>query len=130
MVSAPSPNIAGHGLWCPIIADAKPIWEKFKGAFREGLGNIIDNKGLYCDPNIDRELDYGLFLIHTELLKEEVDHEDTPLLRYNLPKFANKDGVWTVTAKTLRDCEYSPAILTTRTSRRGARPRTRRRLLD
>jgi hypothetical protein len=29
------------------------------------------------------------FLIHTELLKEEVDHEDPPLLRYNLPKFAN-----------------------------------------
>ena len=71
------------------LADAKPIWEKFKGSFCEGLGHIIDNKGLYCDPSIDRELDYGLFLIHTELLKEEVDHEDTPLLRYNLPKFAN-----------------------------------------
>ncbi|KAN0071008.1 hypothetical protein V8E54_011173 [Elaphomyces granulatus] len=53
------------------LADAKPIWEKFKGSFCEGLGHIIDNKGLYCDPNINRELDYGLFLIHTELLKEE-----------------------------------------------------------
>ena len=33
------------------------------------------------------DLDYGLWLIHMELLREEVDHEGTPLLNYNLPKF-------------------------------------------
>jgi hypothetical protein len=25
-----------------------------------------------------------------ELLREEVDHEDTPLLKYNLPKFIHR----------------------------------------
>jgi hypothetical protein len=33
------------------------------------------------------DLDYRLWLIHMELLTEEVDHEETPLLNYNLPKF-------------------------------------------
>ena len=58
------------------LADAKPIWEKFKGSFCEGLGHIIDNKGLYCDPNIDCELDYGLFLIYTEWQDQAVNLQD------------------------------------------------------
>ena len=71
------------------LADAGPIWEKFQDAFCERLTDTITNKRLIHPAMPRPDLDYGLWLIHMELLREEVDHEDTPLLKYNLPKFTH-----------------------------------------
>jgi hypothetical protein len=58
------------------LADASSIWEKFGDVLCEELTYKIRQKRLYCDPSITRpDLDYGLFLIHKDLLNEEVDHE-------------------------------------------------------
>jgi hypothetical protein len=72
------------------LSDASTIWEKFRDDFCEGLTYTITQKRLICDPTIDRpDVDYGLFLIHKELLKEEVDHVLGPLAKYHLPGFQN-----------------------------------------
>jgi hypothetical protein len=57
------------------LADASSIWEKFGHVLCEGLTYTIRQKRLFCDrPN----LDYGLFLIHKDLLNEEVEDEQGP----------------------------------------------------
>ena len=72
------------------LSDASAIWEKFRDAFCEGLTYTITQQRLTCDPTIDRpDVDYGLFLIHKELLTEEVDHVLGPLAKYHLPGFQN-----------------------------------------
>jgi len=72
------------------LSDASAIWEKFRDDFCEGLTYTIAQNRLICDPTIDRpDVDYGLFLIHKELLKEEVDHVLGPLAKYHLPGFQN-----------------------------------------
>ena len=72
------------------LADASPIWEKFKDDLCEGLTYTIRHKRLFCDPSIERpDLDYGLFLIHKDLLNEEVEDFQGPLAKYNLPDFQN-----------------------------------------
>jgi len=72
------------------LADASSIWEKFGDVLREELTYKICQKRLFCDPSIDRpDLDYDLFLIYKDLLNEEVDYEQGPLAKYNLPNFQN-----------------------------------------
>ena len=72
------------------LDDASSVWEKFGDDFCDGLTYTISQKRLFCDPSINRpDLDYGLFLIHKDLLNEEVDHEQGPLAKYNLPNFQN-----------------------------------------
>jgi hypothetical protein len=72
------------------LDDASSVWEKFGDDFCDGLTYTISQKRLFCDPSINRpDLDYGLFLIHKDLLNEEVEHEQGPLAKYDLPNFQN-----------------------------------------
>ena len=66
------------------LDDASSVWEKFGDDFCDGLTYTISQKRLFCDPST---LDYGLFLIHKDLLNEEVEHDQGHLAKYNLPNF-------------------------------------------